>query len=493
MTTFKQYIAESVKSDDVYLFYALLYILTAGKKFSMDEADLYRLNAMYNTVLSRLTSEIIAESIVAIASEVHYVWHPTHSQGPAGMVQPIIPGVDSFDALNLENWPSDLYDHIKGIGEFATELTEQFFMTGEFAASDVVSYVENGYGSVGLFLFDCIGMFDPDEMVWANGFGGKAWMKIAEESLAYYKKEFTATSNDLDHMLDLIHNGGNWLNKFSDGSAVKKALDIKRNAATPHAFKDHIHDPFVRKMLGKSLIGVEKSSTIDIMPIQVSAGYCLGNGLIMGGAKGYGIERIAHTPPSGLGYIIKQFGSLNINFWFDMIDGDTKKRVLLIPNEGSHGGMSPSFLVRWVLVPIVSGENKDGSVNMKFSHYPLLVDYTGKAIQQLLPAQDTPLFSMTTMKPDLPSYLKSVEKIVLREFYKQVAPKIGPKVIKMVINDMSLFTGKPNPTQNRLKSMKIGTVIPPMHYAGKHVGLWLEVMEFLRHALETGLINQQQR
>lgn len=85
------------------------------------------------------------------------------------------------------------------------------------------------------------------DLEWEEEFGGYSWSNITKELLKLWNKYPIADFMFIDHILDLAHNMGTWLNKFElsvnpGGLSLLEALDLKFQAETPKEYVDHLSD-----------------------------------------------------------------------------------------------------------------------------------------------------------------------------------------------------------------------------------------------------------
>lgn len=102
--------------------------------------------------------------------------------------------------------------------------------------------------SIDYFMDDIDGI----DIDWFPAYGGEKWGNIARELYEFYKENpIDLKMEDFDHIIDLAHNTGSWLDKFPNYRDMLIALDDKFEARTPEDFRDKIRDRNIRKWLGE--------------------------------------------------------------------------------------------------------------------------------------------------------------------------------------------------------------------------------------------------
>lgn len=236
MVTFKQYLKESVEAPDVYKFYALEYILSAGNKLQFEDYELEKIRKEYRNFKFKVWSDICADGIRAIINETRHANTET----------------------NLRPIESDTEEELDRIVQISDDFRLKV-MNNPIELNELRDKVNEMFGmSVSELLEKLLDIYT--ELDWTGAYGGKAWANITREMIDFYNTSpRNIETGQIDHMFDLAHNTDNWLNKFPYGSSIEDALDAKRMASNPHEFKDKIRDRQIRKWLGKALIGTEKT------------------------------------------------------------------------------------------------------------------------------------------------------------------------------------------------------------------------------------------
>jgi len=330
---FSEYLHEAVQATDIYNFYALDFVMGAGNRVSMDDADIDTLHRKYATAKSHIWGELIAEGIQAMLRESDHML----------MSSSIAPGVHEEDRLAMYH----------KLGNALSECHALMKTSGfNFAAADHMA--DRHFGSTEKCLQYLIDVFSTKYMVWSPNFGGRKWQIIAEAILALYKKgPIASTVRDIDHILDLAHNTGTWLNKFINKNKVMAALDKKFKAKTPHDFKSEIDDPEIRKLVGKGLFGVEKQTEITFH-------YFFYKTLLSflkwaGGFTNMDVVRKAHGMPTRIKKFAEQLPPFGMAITF-------QKQHLL-----------PGRTIALVCVPLLYGEDED-SFNVILSFAVCVID-----------------------------------------------------------------------------------------------------------------------
>lgn len=142
---------------------------------------------------------------------------------------------------------------------------EMEFWNRKKTLSEVEDYIKKNFEgrmSIPEVLQMCAGIFGDiwggstqglhTSIGWHGGYGGEDWAEIAETMSDFYQKgPYKITMGEIDHVLDLVHNTGSWLDKFPNEMDLIIALDDKYEANSPQQYRDKVTDPQVRKWLSK--------------------------------------------------------------------------------------------------------------------------------------------------------------------------------------------------------------------------------------------------
>jgi len=436
---FKHYIQESLAVDQIYTLYGLNFVLTAGDKFSIDKADLFKADAMYNTLINTVCGELIAESLVALASEGQYVWYKSRAL-PIG-----------YQNRDTTTWPPDVQRDTMAFGIACQQIKAVQFK--KWDKDTVIQSVESRFGSIEAFLDKCIYFFSPTNYVWTPAFGGKAWMKIAQEVKKFYSKRFSPTMATIDHMLDLVHNGGSWLNNFTHASQLERALNVKKFAKSPHLFKDKISDLFVRKLIGLSLVGHDKKNAVDAVVYYIIPTF-------RGDAHYEFIDDRVFIPPS-----LKHLKNavVEVSLTIQLMENATQLEM-----SSTNHSFLPPVAAKWVFLPELM--QTPDKVSFKFYSYCTLMRMG--VFEQISPVTTTKEFSSKVPSPptgklsniDTPEIQKMMRdmKAELISIIVDKGPTIIKKLPSILMASPSDFFGLDNSdivSQGQYKVLTPGKVI----------------------------------
>jgi len=392
---FKNFLSEALEPKDIFAFYALGYIVTAGNTAFMEPYEIDRAYQLYASYKARMWREIMAEGIHALASEARYF------DPDKGVVLP-------------QNDPEYLVTTTLSYDERAN-ITQLFYAIkwdSAYSATNMLLQPVQIFGSMDRFFTTLITVFE--HIGWINGYGGEAWAEIAKELYKFWKKgEDKVTTIDIDHILDLAHNNDTWTDKFVNAREVIGALDDKRYAYTPHNFKSEIDDPEIRKLLGKSLLTVDKISKINSKLFY----YDMYNGH-PGNAASYLGNRI----PSKIMYFTKTWPYLIVD-WQLVCKPESAMPADFV------GRRIPNKIVRFAFLPIISGTHSETNyVNFKWICCAVALCSTESQIP-LMVFKDSPLYSI---RKGIYVQVEDMAKSINNYWDTSIKPQLESKLLSVI-------------------------------------------------------------